>query len=85
MASSRRCVNDPDKFCYTCGEFRPKANHKLISDFYKNAYLVYFHVELGEQEKKWAPYIVCKTRLENMRLWTSGRLKWLIHAIQMIW
>ena len=33
MASSRRCVNDPDNFSYTCGEFTPKANRKLISYF----------------------------------------------------
>ena len=45
--------------CYTCGEFTPKVNQKLISDFYKNAYRAYFQVELGNQDKKWAPHIVC--------------------------
>ena len=85
MPSLRRCVNDPDNFCYTCGEFTPKANQKLISNFYKNAYRAYFQVELGDQDKKWAPHIVCKTWLENMRLWTSSRLKSLRHAISMIW
>ena len=85
MVSSRRCVIDPDNFCYTCGEFTPKANRKLISDFYKNAYRAYFQVELGDQDKNWAPHIVCKTWLENMRLWTSSKLKSLRHAISMIW
>ena len=85
MASSRICVNDPDNFCYTCGEFIPKANRKLISDFYKNAYRAYFQVELGDQDKKCVPHIVCKTCLENIRLWTSGKLKSLRHAIPKIW
>ena len=83
MASSGRCLNDPGNFCYTYGEFTPKANRKLISDFYKNAYRAYFQVELGDQDKKWAPHIVCKTCLENMRLWTSGKLKSLRHSIPM--
>ena len=66
-------------------EFTPKANRKLISDFYKNAYRAYFQVELGDQGKKWTPHIVCKRCLEDMRLWTSGKLKSLRHAIPMIW
>ena len=85
MASSGRSLNDPGNFCYTCGEFTPKANRKLISDFYKKAYRAYFQVELGDQDKKWAPHIICKTCFENMRLWTSGKLKSLGHAIPMIW
>ena len=48
MASSRRFVLDPDNFCHICGEFTPKANRKLISDFYENAYRAYFQVELGD-------------------------------------
>ena len=84
MTSSRRCVNDPDNFCYTCGEFTPKANWKLISDFYKNAYRAYLQVELGDQDKKRAPHIASKMCLKNMRLWTSGKLKLLRHAIPMI-
>ena len=42
-------------------------------------------VELGNQDKKWAPHIVYKTCLENMRLWTSAKLKSLRHAISMTW
>ena len=72
MTSFRRCVNDPDNFFYTCGEFTPKANWKLISDFYKNAYYAYFQVEFDDQNKKWALHIVCKMCSENMRLWSSG-------------
>ena len=68
----------------TCGEFTPKANWKLISDFYKNAYRSYLQVELGSQDKKRASNIACKMRLENVTLWTSGKLKLLRHAIPMI-
>ena len=62
-----------------------KPTENLISDFYKNAYRAYFQVELGDQDKKRAPHIVCKMCLENMRLWTSGKLNLLRHAIPMIW
>ena len=70
MASSRRCISDPGNFCYTCGEFTPKTYRKIIPGFYDIAYSAYFQVELGDQDKKWAPHIVCMF-LQNMRLWTS--------------
>ena len=68
MVLLRRCVNDSDNFCYTCGEFTLKASRKLISDFYKNSYRACFQVKLVDQDKKWALHIVCKMCLENMRL-----------------
>ena len=78
-------MNDPDSFCYTCGEFTPKANRKPISDFYKDAYRSYFQVTLGDQDKNWAPHIVCKQCLEDLRFWTTGKRKSLRYAIPMIW
>jgi hypothetical protein len=37
-----------------------KASRKPISEFVKRVYLGYFGVKLGDQEKPWAPHIVCK-------------------------
>jgi hypothetical protein len=61
MSSSRRsCVNHPDVFCYICGEYTLKENRKTVSDFVKRAYLGYFGVRLGDQDKIWALHQVCK-------------------------
>ncbi len=60
MASSfRRCLNDPDKFCYICGEYTiKKENRKNISDFVKQTYFNYFGIEIRDQDKPCVPHIV---------------------------
>lgn len=75
MASVRKCKNDPKSFCYTSVELSPKASRRPTSDFYKKGYRAYIHAEVGDQYKLWPPHTVCKTRLENMRWWSSGTWK----------
>ncbi|XP_044750629.1 uncharacterized protein LOC123310968 [Coccinella septempunctata] len=69
--SRRTCVNHPDVFCYVCGEYTLKESKKTISDFVKRAYLAYFGVHLGDQDKSWAPHFICKTCVEHLRQWTE--------------
>lgn len=86
MASSRRkCLNDPDCFCYICGEYIFSDQKKSISDFVKRAYNSYFKIKLGDQDKTWAPHIVCKVCVEHLRQWTNGTRKSLKFGIPMIW
>jgi hypothetical protein len=62
MASSRRsCLLHPDIFCYICGEYTLKASREPIYESVKRANVGYFGVKLGDQDKPWAPHIVCKT------------------------
>ncbi|QQP48679.1 Uncharacterized protein FKW44_009061 [Caligus rogercresseyi] len=62
MASARRsCRNNPDVFCYICGEYTLSGDRKNITGFVKRAYMAYFKVKLGDQDKSWAPHTVCKT------------------------
>jgi len=52
--SSRRCcLNEPNVFCYICGEYTLQHNRKTISDFVNCAYLAYFKVMLDDQDKPW--------------------------------
>jgi len=86
MSSSRRsCVHHPDIFCYICGEYTLLENRKTISDFVKRAYHAYFGVKLGDQDKTWAPHIVCKTCTEHLRQWTTGKRKSLKFGVPMVW
>ncbi len=58
MSSSRRCcVNSPNVFCYVCREYTLPENRKNITDFVERAYMAYFGVKLGDQDKYWAPQI----------------------------
>ena len=65
MASrSRSCKNHPDSFCYICGEF--KIIQK-VTEFIQKAYHAYFCIQLDDQDKPWAPHVVCKTCVEYLR------------------
>ena len=74
-SSRRSCANDPNVFCYICGEYTLEHNRKLITDFVKQAHLAYFKVKLGDQDNSWAPHIVCKTCIEHLRQWTKKRFE----------
>ena len=41
--------------------------------FVKHAYKAYFQVPLRDQDKKWAPHIVCHNCEEMLRDWMKGK------------
>ena len=88
MATSsprRRCLNNPNVFCYIDGEYALQCNGKGIGEFVKCACLAYFKVMLGDQDKAWAPHIVCKQCVEHSRQWTKKDRKSLCFGIPMAW
>ena len=58
---------------------------KIIIDFVKKVYCNYFGFKLGDQDKPVAPYVCCKTCLENLRDWRNGKRKSMPFAIPMVW
>ena len=56
-----------------------------MSLFVKRAYKAYFQILLGDQEKKWAPHIVCHNCDEMRRDWTKEKLMGLPFGIPMVW
>lgn len=86
MASMRRkCLNSPDSFCYICGVFTIAKQRTNITRFVKQAYLAYFQLPLGQQDKPWVPHTVCKPCVENLRQWTKGKRKHLSFGKPMVW
>ena len=51
---------------------KPKMLCLLLS-FAQKAYLGYVQVKLGDQDKSWAYYKACKTRVKTLRSWTHGK------------
>ena len=80
----RKCKSSPDCFCYVCGQFTVAKQRLQVNDFVKKAYYAYFDMKLGDQDKAWAPHIVCKTCVETLRQWTKGT-KAMSFGIPMIW
>lgn len=86
MASSRgSCRNKPDVFCYICGEYILVQNRKPITSSIKRSYHAYFQMALGDQDKDWAPHIVCKKCTEYLRVWSKGQKTALKFGIPMVW
>ena len=86
MSSKRRkCCNDPNVFCYICGDYTVKKQRKPITDFVKRAYYAYFGIKLGDQDKSCSPHIVCKTCIEILRMLTNGKNKNMKFGIPMVW
>ena len=53
----RKCKNDPDKFCYICGQYTPPVHRRKFIPRVKIAYKFYFGCEVGNQDKNWSPHI----------------------------
>ena len=84
-SSNRRCINDPNVFCNICGEYTLTQNRRLINDNLKKLYFAYFGVHMGDQDKPWAPHIVCHTCREQFRQQSQWNRKGVPFAIPMVW
>ena len=85
MASARRsCRNKPDVFCYICGEYTIAPNRKPVKSFITRAYYAYFGIKLADQDKAWAPPMVCKACTKTLHGWTNGKSS-LNFGIPMVW
>ena len=49
------------------------------------AYYTYFKIKQGDQDKTWAPHIICKSCKESLRLWTTSNRTALEFEIPVIW
>ncbi|XP_076330758.1 uncharacterized protein LOC143236374 [Tachypleus tridentatus] len=87
MASKNRyhCRNKPDAFCYICGCYALNRQRRNISSFVKRAYKAYFEIHIGDQDKQWAPHVVCHNCEEMLRDWTKGKRNGLPFGVPMIW
>ncbi|KAF5283084.1 hypothetical protein FQR65_LT14101 [Abscondita terminalis] len=72
MSSSRRCcVNNPNTFCYICGEYVAKKFRKPITDYVEKAYVAYFNIKMQILNKPWVPNTMCKLCSEHLRQWAN--------------
>ncbi|GFX10805.1 uncharacterized protein TNCV_4740261 [Trichonephila clavipes] len=71
--ATRGCVNCPNCFCYICGSYTVKKQQRNISNFVQKVYFAYFGIKLGDQDKSWAPHVVCSVCVEELRQWFKGK------------
>jgi len=56
----RKCLNHPDTFRYVCGELTLKSQMQNLTPIITKCYELYFGCKVGDQDKSWAPYMLCK-------------------------
>ena len=71
-------------FCYICGEYTTAPNRKPVINFITRAYHAYFGIKLADQDKAWAPHMVCKAYTKTLHGWTNGKRS-LNFGIPMVW
>jgi len=82
---SRNCVNNPDNFCYICGEVTFASRKCSITPTIKNSYFSYFGCKVGDQDKKWAPRVCCTTYSSKLNAWVNGKGRCMPVGVPMFW
>jgi len=82
---SRPCVKSADQFCYVCGEVTLASQRCFITPLIKKAYHPYFGCKLGDQDKNWAPHIVCKSCATRLGGWISRKGMAMPFAVSVVW
>ena len=86
--TARCCKYSADSFYYVCGEFFPKKAKKHALDASiraKEAYLAYFEMPVGDQDKRWAPHVICEYCRRTLEGWLRGEKRFMRFAIPRIW
>jgi hypothetical protein len=81
----RKCIHDPDNFCYVCGKYTPPSQRQKIISKVETAYQLYFGCKVGDQDKEWAPHICCSTCSIGLRQWLNNRRSQMPFAVPMVW
>lgn len=83
--SRKRCLNDPNHFCYICGEFVFKDQRMPITPLIKQRYYDYFKMKISDQDKPFASHNICKKCSSNLSMWSGRRLKKMPFSTSMAW
>ena len=82
------CKYSADSFCYVCGEFFAKRakEHCLSNCIHAaEAYLHYFGMPVGDQDKQWAPHVICDYCRRTLEGWLRGEKRAMHFASSHIW
>ena len=85
LEMSRRCLNDVDSFCYICGQFVITKYRSLVSEEIKTQYRDFFGICLGDKDKKWAPYSVCKLCINSLSTSSRSKENGNTFSVPMVW
>ena len=87
--SSRECKNSQSCFCYVFEFYYISSKHttyKIVKGTkYWTAYRLYFGMEIGDQDKRWALHVICGSCRSNLEGWLRGSGKVMSFAVPRVW
>ena len=86
--ASRQCKTSPDCFCYVCGYYisSQHPSYKIVKGTkYCTAYRLYFGMNIGDQDKSWAPHVICGSSRSNLEGWLRGSGRDMTFAVPRVW
>lgn len=78
-------MNDPDKFCFICGQVILKSQRKGVTPLLQTAYRSYFSAELPNRNCSWVPQYSCCSCYRALLGWMKGTHKGVPFAEPMLW
>jgi len=69
------CKNDPNIFCYVCGEFVVKKNRRKINDKVKSMYEECFGSKILGETIEWVPNCICEACCIMFTRWLQNKDK----------
>ena len=78
-------VNNPDNFCYICGEVTFVSRKCLFTPTIKKAYFLYFGCKVGDQDKKWATHVCCTVCSSKLNAWVNGKGHCMLFGVPFVW
>ena len=85
--ASRECKNSQNCF-YICGFFisGKQTTYKIVKGTkYWTAYRLYFVLDIGDQDKPWAPHLICGSCRFNLEGWLRDSGKVMSFAVPRVW
>lgn len=81
---SQKCLNDPDNFCYVCGEFTFVSQRREITTKIEKCFQDCFGQPVTNQDKYWVPHICCVSCVRLLSR-SSAKSRHVFFATPMIW
>ena len=86
---SSECKNSPTYFCYVFEFYYISGKHTtykiLKGTKYWTAYILYFGMDINDQDKPWAPHAICGSCRSNLKKWLRGFGKVMSFAVSRVW
>lgn len=68
-----KCSNDPNDFCYVCGNYKQKKNSRAFSNVLKEAFTRYFGMEPDNLQESYTPDNARDHCYITLTKWNAGQ------------